>query len=60
MIQEYYRNYENHNQIIYRYTHSKTPKKIIIILKISLTLLFFSNKPTFSIVNDAVEESKFF
>ena len=59
MIQEYYRNYENHNQIIYRYTHSKTPKKIIIILKISLTLLFFSNKPTFSIVNDAVEESKF-
>ena len=59
VIQEYYRNYENHNQIIYRYTHSKTPKKIIIILKISLTLLFFSNKPTFSIVNDAVEESKF-
>tara|TARA_Y100000816_G_scaffold73990_1_gene49889 strand:- start:650 stop:1798 length:1149 start_codon:yes stop_codon:yes gene_type:complete len=59
VIQEYYRNYENHNQIIYRYTHSKTPKKIIIILKISLTLLFFSDKPTFSIVNDAVEESKF-
>ena len=59
VIQEYYRNYENHNQIIYRYTHSKTPKKIIIILKISLTLLFFSNKPPFSIVNDAVEESKF-
>ena len=59
VIQEYYRNYENHNQIISRYTHSKTPKKIIIILRISLTLLFFSNKPTFSIVNDAVEESKF-
>jgi len=59
VIQEYYRNYENHNQIISRYTHSKTPKKIVIILRISLTLLFFSNKPTFSVVNDAVEESKF-
>ena len=38
--------------------HDKTPKNILMLLKICLTLLFFSNKPQFAIVNDAVEEEK--
>ena len=58
IIQEYYRNYENHNQILSNYINDKTPKNILILLKISLTLLFFSDKPVFAIVNDAVKEGK--
>ena len=58
IIQEYYRNYEDHNQILSNYINDKTPKNILILLKISLTLLFFSDKPVFAIVNDAVKEGK--
>ena len=60
IIQEYYRNYENHNQILLNYINDKTPKNILILLKISLTLLFFSNKPPYAIVNDSVNEGKHF
>ena len=60
IIQEYYRNYENLNQVLSKYTHSKTPKKILTLLKISLVLIFFSNKPHHAIVNDTVETSKEF
>ncbi len=58
IIQEYYRNYENNNKILLNYVHDKTPKNILILLKICLTLLYFSNKPQYAIVNDAVEEGK--
>ena len=58
VIQEYYRNYENFNHILLNYTHNKTPNKISRLLKISLTLIFFSKKPHHAIVNDAVEASK--
>ncbi len=58
IIQEYYRNYENHNQILSNYINDKTPNNILILLKICLTLLFFSDKPVFAIVNDAVKEGK--
>ena len=58
VIQEYYRNYENNNKILLNYVHDKTPKNILTLLKISLTLLYFSNKPQYAIVNDAVEEGK--
>ena len=58
VIQEYYRNYENNNKILLNYVHDKTPKNILILLKICLTLLYFSNKPQYAIVNDAVQEGK--
>ena len=58
VIQEYYRNYENNNKILLDYVHDKTPKNILTLLKICLTLLYFSNKPQYAIVNDAVEEGK--
>ena len=58
VIQEYYRNYENNNKILLNYVHDKTPKNILMLLKISLTLLYFSNKPQYAIVNDAVQEGK--
>ncbi len=58
VIQEYYRNYENNNKILLNYVHDKTPKNILILLKICLTLLYFSSKPQYAIVNDAVEEGK--
>lgn len=58
VIQEYYRNYENNNKILLNYVHDKTPKNILTLLKICLTLLYFSNKPQYAIVNDAVEEGK--
>ena len=60
IIQEYYRNFENHNRIIDNYINDRTPIKIKNILKISLTLISFSNKPHYAIVNDAVEVSKKF
>ena len=58
VIQEYYRNYENNNKILLNYVHDKTPKNILTLLKICLTLIYFSNKPQYAIVNDAVEEGK--
>ena len=58
VIQEYYRNYENNNKILLNYVHDKTPNNILMLLKICLTLLYFSNKPQYAIVNDAVEEGK--
>ena len=58
VIQEYYRNYENNNKILLNYVHDKTPKNILTFLKICLTLIYFSNKPQYAIVNDAVEEGK--
>ena len=58
VIQEYYRNYENNNKILLNYVHDKTPKNILTLLKICLTLLYFSNKPQYAIVNDAVQEGK--
>ncbi len=58
VIQEYYRNYENNNKILLNYVHDKTPKNILMLLKICLTLLYFSSKPQYAIVNDAVEEGK--
>ena len=58
VIQEYYRNYENNNKILSDYVHDKTPKNILKLLKICLTLLYFSKKPEYAIVNDAVEEGK--
>ena len=60
IIQEYYRNFENHNRIIDNYINNRTSNKIKNILKISLTLISFSNKPHYAIVNDAVEVSKKF
>ena len=60
VLQEYYRNYENHNVILTKYINDRTPKNIITLLKISLTLLNFSNKPHYAIVNDTVEASKDF
>ena len=42
------------------YINDRTPIKIKNILKISLTLISFSNKPHYAIVNDAVEVSKKF
>ena len=50
VLQEYYRNYENHNIILTKYINDRTPKNIITLLKISLTLLNFSNKPHYAIV----------
>jgi 16S rRNA (cytosine967-C5)-methyltransferase len=43
-----------------KYISDKTPKNILIILKINLVLIFFSNKPQHAIVHDAVEFSKQF
>jgi len=60
VLQEYYRNYENHNKILSKYINDKTPKSVSTLLKISLTLLKFSSKPHYAIVNDAVEASKDF
>ena len=59
-IQEYYRNFENFNLILKKYINDKTPKNILIILKINLVLIFFSKKPQHAIVHDAVEFSKQF
>ena len=59
-IQEYYRNFENFNLILKKYISDKTPKNILIILKINLVLIFFSKKPQHAIVHDAVEFSKQF
>ena len=60
VLQEYYRNYENHNKILVKYINDKTPKNIATLLKISLTLLYFSSKPHYAVVNDTVETSKDF
>ncbi len=57
-MQEYYRQIENHNFILKNYINDKTPHNIKVVLKISLTLIFFSEKPNFAIVNEAVEFSK--
>ena len=43
-----------------KYISDRTPKKIYIILKINLVLIFFSKKPQHAIVHDAVEFSKQF
>ena len=43
-----------------KYISDKTPKNILIILKINLVLIFFSKKPEHAIVHDAVEFSKQF
>ena len=43
-----------------RYISDKTPKNILIILKINLVFIFFSKKPKHAIVHDAVEFSKQF
>ena len=43
-----------------KYISDKTPKNILIILKINLVLIFFSKKPQHAIVHDAVEFSKQF
>jgi len=59
-IQEYYRNFENFNLLLKKYISDKTPKNILIILKINLVLIFFSKKPQHAIVHDAVEFSKQF
>ena len=60
ILQEYYRQFENNNVILKKFINIKTPKNIKTILKISLTLLFYSQKPEFAIVNEAVEFSKRF
>ena len=59
-IQEYYRNFENFHILLKKYISDKTPKNILIILKINLVLIFFSKKPQHAIVHDAVEFSKQF
>jgi len=59
-IQEYYRNFENFHLLLKKYISDKTPKNILIILKINLVLIFFSKKPQHAIVHDAVEFSKLF
>ena len=59
-IQEYYRNFENFHLLLKKYISDKTPKNILIILKINLVLIFFSKKPQHAIVHDAVEFSKKF
>ena len=43
-----------------KYINDKTPRNILIILKINLVLIFFSKKPQHAIVHDAVEFSKLF
>ncbi len=43
-----------------KYINDKTPKNIVTLLKISLTLLYFSSKPHYAVVNDTVEISKDF
>ena len=58
VIQEYYRNFENHKKILTPYINDKTPKNVLTLLKISLTLFYFSKKPHHAIVNDTVEASK--
>ena len=58
VIQEYYRNFENHNKILIPYINDKTPRNVLTLLKISLTLFYFSKKPHHAIVNDTVEVSK--
>ena len=60
ILQEYYRNYENHNKILEKYINDKTPKNVLTLLKISLTLFNFSSKPDYAVVNDSVETSKVF
>jgi len=46
--------------LLKKYISDKTPKNILIILKINLVLIFFSKKPPHAIVHDAVEFSKQF
>ncbi len=58
VIQEYYRNFENHKKILTPYINDKTPRNVLTLLKISLTLFYFSKKPHHAIVNDTVEVSK--
>ena len=45
-IQEYYRNFENFNLLLKKYISDKTPKNILIILKINLVLIFFQETQT--------------
>ena len=59
-IQEYYRNFENFNLLLKKFISDKTPRNILIILKINLVLIFFSKKPEHATVHDAVEFSKQF
>ena len=58
VLQEYYRNFENHNKILNSYINNKTSKNVLTLLKISLTLFNFSKKPNYAIVNETVEASK--
>ena len=44
VIQEYYRNFENFSLLLKKYVVDKTPKNILIILKINLVLIFFSSR----------------
>ncbi len=60
VIQEYYRNYENNNRILSEYINNRTLKSVKTLLRICITLLKFTNKPHYAIVNDAVEISKKF
>ena len=59
-VQEYYRQIENNSKILSSFINDNTPSNIIIILKLSLILIFYSNKPDHSIVHDSVELSKKF
>ena len=57
-LQEYYRQIENNNILLQDFISKETPDYINKILSICLTLLFYSKKPEFAIVHEAVEFSK--
>ena len=59
-LQEYYRQIENHHLLLQDFISKETPDHTKKILSICLTLLFFSKKPEFAIVHEAVEFSKRF
>ena len=59
-IQEYYRQIENNSKVLSSYINDNTSSSIVVILKLSLILIFYSNKPDHSIVHDSVELSKKF
>ena len=59
-LQEYYRQIENNHLLLQDFISKETPDHTRKILSICLTLLFFSKKPEFAIVHEAVEFSKRF
>jgi len=59
-VQEYYRQIENNSKVLSSFINENTSSNIVLILKLSLILIFYSNKPDHSVVHDSVELSKKF